>query len=101
MERSAGAWLITGCTSARANSAATQPPARRRGGNTAARLMRWMWNHNPNTSSSGTPRCTKTNSENSRSLTAAVLRKLRVSGEPKTGSASSNSAVAMAENWPS
>ena len=45
--------------------------------------------------------CTNTNSENSRSLTASTPRKLRASGAPSSGSASSHSAVAMAENWPS
>ena len=88
MDRSAGAWLITGCAQReREQRRDACRSASARGGNTAARLMRWMWNHSPNTSSSGTPRWTKTNSENRRSLTAAALRKLRVSGEAKIGSA--------------
>ena len=98
---SAGAWLITGATSASASSAAKVPQASARGGNTAARLRRWMWNHRPNSSSSGTPRWMNMNSENSRSATAPAVRKLRAIGDPKTGSQSSHSAVAMAENWPS
>ena len=92
------AWLRTGAASASASRHASVPSASARGGNTAARLMRWMWNHSPNTSNSGTPMCTKTNSENSRSLTAATLRKLRVSGAASSGSASIHSAVACAEN---
>ena len=92
----------TGAPSASANSTPKRAPApARRGGNTAARVRRWMWNHSPNTSSSGTPRCTKTNSENRRSPTAPTVRKLRASGAARSGSASSHSAVAMAENWPS
>ena len=63
--------------------------------------MRWMWNHNANTDSSGTPRCTNTSSEKRRSLSAAALRKLRVNGAANKGNQSSHSAVASAENWPS
>ena len=63
--------------------------------------MRWTWNHRPNSISKGTPRCTKTNKENNRSLTAAALRKLRVSGDAKNGHQSNHSAVARAEYWPS
>ncbi len=72
-----------------------------RGGQTAARVRRWMWNHRPNTSISGRPMCTKTNSENRRSLTAPTARKLRAIADETTGSASTHSAVAVAEYWPS
>ena len=85
--RSAGAWLMTGCTTASSSKRGDAARASARGGNTAARLMRWMWNHRPNTSSSGTPRWMKTSSENRRSLTDAASRKLRVSGVAKSGSA--------------
>ena len=64
----AGAWLVTGQASASAASVADRPSASGRGGITAARVRRWMWNHSPNSSSSGTPRWTKTKSENRRSL---------------------------------
>ena len=60
-----------------------------------------MWNQRPNSSSSGTPMCTKMKSEKRRSFTASSARKLRVSGAASIGNASSHSAVAIAENWPS
>ena len=101
LPRSAGAWLSTGRRAASASSVRPLPTASARAGNTAARLMRWMWNHRPNTSSKGTPRWTNTNSEKSRSLTAVLARKLRASGVAKSGSQSSSSALAVAENWPS
>ena len=94
----AGAWLVTGQASASTASVATRPSASARGGITAARVMRWMWNHSPNSSSSGTPMCTKTKSENRRSLTASTARKLRASGAAIKGSASNHSRLAMAEN---
>ena len=55
-DRSASPWLTTGSATDSATNVAVMPTASRRGGNTAARLMRWMWNQSPNTSSSGTPR---------------------------------------------
>ena len=93
----AGAWLTTGLASASAASVANSPSASGRGGSTAARVMRWTWNHSPNSISSGAPMCTNTKSENRRSLTAPSTRKLRASGAASNGSASSHSAVAMAE----
>ena len=79
----------------------TVPASSGRGGSTATRVMRWMWNHSPNSSSSGTPMCTNTKSENRRSLTAPEPRKLRAIGVGMKGRASIHSALAMAENWPS
>ena len=99
--RSAGAWLDTGAAMASATSVSVKAALTGRVGHTAARVRRWMWNHSANSSSSGTPRWTKTKSENRRSLTAASTRKLRANGAASSGRLSIHSAVAIAEYWPS
>ncbi len=101
MPASAGGWLVIGAPSASTHSTAKVASASGRGGNTAARVSRCTWNHRPKIIISATPRWTKTKSENSRSPTAPTVRKLRASGVASSGSASSHSAVATAENWPS